>query len=277
VNFADISSSVTIPVFLLPLRPNKKHMAKGNIIFGIRPVIEAIKSGKEIDRILLQSTLGSHETIRELKQLARETDIPIQYVPLEKLNKVTFKNHQGVVAYVSEITYQSLQNVLPTIYEKGEDPLILILDRITDVRNFGAIARTAECAGVHAIVIPLKGSAQINMDAVKTSAGALYNINVCREENLKTAIDLMKSSGIEIISCSEKAMPTDRQGSEIYYKADFKKPLAIILGSEENGISPEYLKLSDVTIHIPMAGNTASLNVSVAAGIILFEALKQRT
>lgn len=243
---------------------------KENIIFGIHPVIEAIKSGKEIDRILLQSTLGSHETIRELKQIARATDIPIQYVPLEKLNKVTFKNHQGVIAYISEITYQPLQNVLPAIYEKGEDPIILILDRITDVRNFGAIARTAECAGVHAIVIPVKGSAQINMDAVKTSAGALYNIPVCREENLKTAIDLIKSSGIQIISCSEK-------GSEVYYKADYKKPLALILGSEEDGISPEYLKLSDVTVHIPMSGNTASLNVSVAVGILLFEAHKQRT
>ncbi|HNW99120.1 MAG TPA: 23S rRNA (guanosine(2251)-2'-O)-methyltransferase RlmB [Bacteroidales bacterium] len=243
---------------------------KDNIIFGIRPVIEAIKSGKEIDRILLQSTLGSHETIRELKQVAREMDIPIQYVPMEKLNKVTFKNHQGVIAYVSEITYQPLQNILPGIYEKGEDPFILILDRITDVRNFGAIARTAECAGVHAIVIPLKGTAQINMDAVKTSAGALYNIPVCREENLKNAIDFMKASGIEIIACSEK-------GDKTYHSLDYKKPVAIILGSEEDGISPEYLKKSDHSVHIPMTGTTASLNVSVATGIILFEALKQRT
>ncbi|MFH0865421.1 MAG: 23S rRNA (guanosine(2251)-2'-O)-methyltransferase RlmB, partial [Bacteroidota bacterium] len=185
--------------------------------------------------------------------------------------------HQGVIAFVSEITYQLLQNILPSVYEKGEDPLILILDRITDVRNFGAIARTAECAGVHAIVIPVRGSAQINMDAVKTSAGALYNIPVCREENLINTISLIKSSGIEIISCSEKAMPTGRQGSEAYYKADYKKPLAIILGSEENGISPEYIKLSDAAVHIPMQGNTPSLNVSVASGIILFEALKQRT
>lgn len=243
---------------------------KENIIFGIHPVIEAIKAGKEIDRILLQSTLGSHETIRELKRVAREVDIPIQYVPLEKLNKVTFKNHQGVIAFVSEITYQPLQNILPSIYEKGEDPFLLILDRITDVRNFGAIARTAECAGIHAIVIPVKGSARINMDAVKTSAGALYNIPVCREENLKTAIDLIKSSGIEIISCTEK-------GTAAYFQTDYKKPVAIILGSEEDGISQEYLNRSDVKVHIPMAGNTASLNVSVAAGIILFEALKQRS
>lgn len=243
---------------------------KENIIFGIHPVIEAIKAGKEIDRILLQSTLGSHETIRELKRVAREVDVPIQYVPMEKLNKVTMKNHQGVIAFVSEITYQPLQNILPSIYEKGEDPFILILDRITDVRNFGAIARTAECAGVHAMVIPVKGSARINMDAVKTSAGALYNIPVCREENLKTAIDLIRSSGIEIISCTEK-------GDAVYHKTDFRKPIAIILGSEEDGISNEYLKLSDRIMHIPMAGSTASLNVSVAAGIILFEALKQRT
>lgn len=242
---------------------------KENIIFGIHPVIEALKSGKEIDRILLQSTLGSHETIRELKKIAREVDIPIQYVPIEKLNKVTFKNHQGVIAYISEITYQPLQNILPAIFEKAEDPLILILDRITDVRNFGAIARTAECAGVHAIVIPVRGSARINMDAVKTSAGALYNIPVCREENLKDAIDLIKSSGIEIISCTEK-------GEKEYYNADYTKPLAIILGSEEDGISAEYLKKSDTTVYIPMAGNTASLNVSVASGVILFEALKQR-
>jgi 23S rRNA (guanosine2251-2'-O)-methyltransferase len=248
----------------------KKKMAKENIIFGIWPVIEAIKAGKEIDRIMLQSTLGSHETIRELKKIARETDVPIQYVPLEKLNKVTQKNHQGVVAFVSEITYQPLQNILPSIYEKGEDPFILVLDRITDVRNFGAIARAAECAGVHAIVIPVKGSARINMDAVKTSAGALYNIPVCREENLKTALDLIKTSGIEIISCTEK-------GTASYFNTDYKKPLAIILGSEEDGISKEYISMSDKTIHIPMAGSTASLNVSVAAGIILFEVLKQRT
>jgi 23S rRNA (guanosine2251-2'-O)-methyltransferase len=250
------------------VNPYKKHVSKENIIFGIRPVIEAIKAGKEIDRILIQNGLKG-ETSWELKKLISELQIPSQYVPLEKLNKVTQKNHQGVICFVSEISYQPLENLLPMIFEKGEDPLLLILDRITDVRNFGAITRTAECAGVNAIIIPSKGSARINADAVKTSAGALYKIPICREDNLKQTIEFIKASGIEIITCTEKA-------TEPYHSISYNKPVAIIIGSEEDGISPEYLKRADKTVMIPLKGEIESLNVSVAAGIILFEAVKQR-
>jgi 23S rRNA (guanosine2251-2'-O)-methyltransferase len=243
-------------------------MSKENIIFGIRPVIEAIKSGKEIDRVLIQNGLKS-ESSWELRKLTGELQIPMQYVPLEKLNKITMKNHQGVICFISEISYQPLENVLPMIFEKGKNPLLLILDRITDVRNFGAITRTAECAQVDAIVLPSKGSARINADAVKTSAGAIYKIPICREENLKKAIDYIKASGIEVIACTEKS-------DKAYYSEDYSGPCAIILGSEEDGISPEYLKKADRTVSIPLSGEIESLNVSVAAGIILFEAVKQR-
>ncbi len=244
-------------------------MSKENIIFGIRPVIEAIKAGKEIDRILIQNGLKS-ENSWELKKLIGELNIPVQYVPLEKLNKVTQKNHQGIICFISEISYQPLENILPMIFEKGRNPLLLILDRITDVRNFGAITRTAECAGVDAIIIPSKGSARINADAVKTSAGAIYKIPICREDNLKNSIEFIKDSGIEIIACTEKA-------TESYSDISYDKPCAIILGSEDDGISPEYLKRADKKTRIPLSGEIESLNVSVAAGIILFEAVKQRS
>lgn len=231
-------------------------------------MIEAIKAGKEIDRVLMQNGLKS-ENSWELKKLIAELNIPVQYVPIDKLNRVTFKNHQGVICYISEVAYQPLENILPMIFEKGENPFLLICDRITDVRNFGAIARTAECAGVHAIIIPSKGAARINADTVKTSAGAIYKIPVCREDNLKNTIDFLKESGIEIIACTEKATVP-------YHSIDYNKPIAIIMGSEEDGISQEYLKKSDKTILIPLQGETESLNVSVAAGIILFEAVKQK-
>jgi 23S rRNA (guanosine2251-2'-O)-methyltransferase len=255
-------------IFLLHLSTNTKTVSKENIIFGIWPVIEAIKAGKEIDRVLIQTGLKS-ESSWELKKLTADLQIPVQYVPIEKLNKITHKNHQGIICFISEVAYQPLENVLPMIYEKGETPLILILDRITDVRNFGAICRTAECAGVHAIVIPSKGAARINADAVKASAGAIYKIPICREDNLKNTIDFIKESGIEIIACTEKT-------EENYYSANFCKPVAIIMGSEEDGISAEYLKKSDVKIRIPLSGEIESLNVSVAAGVVLFEAVKQR-
>lgn len=243
-------------------------MNKENLIFGIRPVIEAIKAGKEIEKILIQNGLKG-DNFWELKKLINEVQLPFQYVPLEKLNKISHKNHQGIICYVSEIAYQPLEQLLPMIFERGKDPLLLILDRITDVRNFGAITRTAECAGVDAIIIPTKGGARINADAVKTSAGALYKIPICREENLKIALDLIKNSGIEIIACTEKSTTP-------YHSISYNKPVAIILGSEEDGISHEYLKKADQTVAIPLKGETESLNVSVATGIILFEAVKQR-
>ena len=243
-------------------------MKQKDIIYGIRPLIEALKAGKEIDKLLFQTGLKG-PMFYELKELVNQMEIPFQYVPMEKLNKLTYQNHQGVVGYISSVTYQKVEDIIQNVFDKGDVPLILILDRITDVRNFGAIARTAECAGVHAIVIPSKGAARINEDSVKTSAGALHKIPVCRDENLKVTIDYLKNSGLQIVSCTEK---TDR----LVYDADYSIPTAIILGSEEDGISQEYLKKSDKLVKIPIVGEIESLNVSVACGIILFEAVKQR-
>lgn len=237
-------------------------------IYGIRPVIEAISAGKAIDRILIQNGLQG-DTIRELKLLIKECDLPYQFVPVEKLNNITQKNHQGVICFISPIRYQPLQHIIPAIYEAGKIPLLLILDRITDVRNFGAIARSAECAGVDAIIISDKGTVRITSDAIKTSAGALYNIPVCRESNLKTTIQYLKECGMSILACTEK-------GNQPYSNTDMTMPLVIILGSEEDGISSEYLKLSDAETFIPMHGQIGSLNVSVAAGVLLFEANRQR-
>ena len=241
---------------------------KTNFIFGIRPTIEAIKAGKEIDKVLIQNG-SSGPLIKELTTAMREHAVPFQYVPPEKLNRMSKQNHQGVIAYMSSVEYSKIENIVPGIFERGETPLILVLDRITDVRNFGAISRSAECAGVHAIVIPARGAAQINADAVKTSAGALHKIPVCRSENLKDTLLFLKNSGLEIIAITEKA-------KEYYYNTNLTTPCAIILGSEENGISGEYLQRSDKQIRIPMLGEIASLNVSVATGIILYEAVRQR-
>lgn len=239
-----------------------------NIIFGIRAVIEAIHAEKNIDKILLQKGL-SNDLFNQLKQALRGKEIPYQFVPPEKIKRLTDKNHQGVVAFIAEVVYYDMEELLAQTFEKGKTPLVLMLDRVTDVRNFGAIARSAECAGVDFIVIPSRGAAQINGDAIKTSAGALHRLPVCREDNLKTTIERLKESGLQIVACHEK---TD----QLIYDADFKKPTAIIMGSEEDGISGEYLKRSDFQVKIPMHGNIASLNVSVATGIVLFEAVHQR-
>ena len=243
-------------------------MEEQNLIFGTRAVIEAISAGKDIEKILVQKGL-SNELYNQLRQALKGNTVPIQFVPPEKLKRITEKNHQGVLAYLTEITYYEVEDLLTRVFEKGKTPLVLMLDRITDVRNFGAIARTAECAGVDFIIIPSRGAAQINGDAIKTSAGALHRLKVCREDNLKTIIEFLKESGLQIIACHEK---TD----SLIYDADFTKPTALIMGSEENGISNEYLKRSDMQVKIPMTGKIASLNVSVATGIVLFEAVKQR-
>jgi 23S rRNA (guanosine2251-2'-O)-methyltransferase len=221
-----------------------------------------------MERIFIQQGLNN-PLINELKTLLKKNEIIYQAVPVEKLNRLTRSNHQGVVSYISEVIYYKIDDLVPQIFEEGRTPLLLILDRITDVRNFGAIARTAECAGVDAIVIPAKGAAQINSDAVKTSAGALHRIKVCRENNLKDVIEFLKQSGITIIGCTEKT-------EDIIYSIDSSLPLAIIMGSEEDGISGEYLKRCDMKVKIPMSGKISSLNVSVATGIILYEVMRQR-
>jgi 23S rRNA (guanosine2251-2'-O)-methyltransferase len=237
-------------------------------IFGIRAIEEAIKSGKEIDKIFIRKGL-SGDLFQAFFTLVRENNVPFQYVPPEKLDRITRKNHQGVIAFLSSITYQNIESIIPTLYEEGKTPFILILDGITDVRNMGAIARSAECSGAHAIIIPEKGSAQINADAIKTSAGALHHIPVCRVKSLSAALKFLKESGLFVAAATEKA-------NEIYFHTDFNKPLAIILGSEESGISDELLKRSDVLIKIPLLGNIGSLNVSAAASAIVFEIVRQR-
>lgn len=241
---------------------------RNTMLFGIRPLIEAIRSGKELDKIFIQNQLTG-DLAPELKALLKEKNIPFQYVPPEKLNRLTSKNHQGVVAFLATVSYQSIETILPGVFEQGKTPLVLVLDRITDVRNFGAISRTAECAGVDAIVIPSRGAAQINGDAMKTSAGALNKIAVCREDNLKHTIDFLKESGLQIVGCTEKAQ-------DFHYAADLTVPTAIIMGSEEDGISGEYLKRCDKQIKIPLLGEIESLNVSVATGVVLYEVIRQR-
>ncbi len=240
------------------------------MLFGLRPIIEAMLAGKGLEKIFLQKT-AKNPTVDELLELAKRSDVPVSMVPIEKLNKLTRKNHQGAVAYSSAITYAPLQEIVTSLFEKGKNPLLLILDRITDVRNFGSIARNAECLGVDAIVIPSRGGAQINADALKTSAGALHLVPVCREPNLKETIEYLQNSGIQIVACTEK---TDDNLTDD--KVDMVGPTAIIMGSEEDGISPEYLKKADARLRIPLLGQIGSLNVSVATGIILYEAMSQR-
>ena len=239
-----------------------------DIIFGTRSVIESIQAGKTLDKLLIQKNLAN-DLIKELVQLCKARNIRFSKVPVEAINRVTRKNHQGVVGFISIVHYASLENVVAGTYEKGETPLLLILDRITDIRNFGAIARSAECAGVHSIVIPTKGSAAINSDAMKTSAGALNYLPICREDNLETSIRYLQDSGIQVVACTEKT-------ESLLYSAHFSQPTAIILGSEENGISPKYLKMVDAKVAIPMAGQIQSLNVAVSAGIAIYEAIRQR-
>jgi 23S rRNA (guanosine2251-2'-O)-methyltransferase len=238
------------------------------IIFGTRPIIEALSAEKEIEKILIQrGTTGPQ--ITEIIGLANDFNVPYQIVPVEKLNTITPKNHQGVIAFMSAISYGSLDNIISSCYEQGKLPLLIITDHITDVRNFGALARTAECAGVDAIIIPSKGNAQINSDAVKTSAGALTYIPICREDNLLKTVKYLQDSGISIVGCTEKAV-------KYIYEADYTKPTAIVMGSEETGISDEILRIADEVVKIPMNGKIGSLNVSVSAGIIVYEAIRQR-
>tara|TARA_B100001250_G_C19557654_1_gene681893 strand:- start:18 stop:776 length:759 start_codon:yes stop_codon:yes gene_type:complete len=239
-----------------------------NYIFGIRAIIEAIKSAKTIDKLFIQKGLHN-DLFTELWKLVRLKRINYKHVPLEKINRLTKKNHQGVVAFISPIDFHNIEDIIPTLYEEGTPPLILVLDRITDIRNFGAIARTAECAGVDAILIPEQNAAAINADAIKTSAGALHKIIVCRTWNLKLALQFMKDSGIQLVACTERTQDN-------MYKSDYTSPTAIIIGSEENGISTELLKMTDTKAKIPIYGKISSLNVSVASGIILYEVIRQR-
>jgi 23S rRNA (guanosine2251-2'-O)-methyltransferase len=238
-------------------------------IFGLRAVIEAIKAGKQIDRLLIKQGLQGalyHELMTEV----RAHNIVYQIVPLERIELVTRKNHQGVLAWLSVIEFQYIANLLPMIYEKGDDPLIIALDGVSDVRNFGAIVRTAECMGAHGIIIPEKGSARITADAVKTSAGALHSFPVCREKSIVRSIEFLKDSGLKVICAAEKS-------GTIASDTPLTGPAVLILGSEDKGISRELIAMSDQQIRIPMTGTIGSLNVSVAAGILMYEIVRQRS
>ena len=243
-------------------------MEKDNIIFGVRPVIEAINAGKEIDKLYIQRDIKG-SGLSELRNAVKKSKIAFSHVPVQKINRHTSGNHQGVLAFISPIELSDVELVIPTLFENGKTPFILVLDKLTDVRNFGAIARTAECAGVDAIVIPKRESAQINADAIKTSAGALHNIPVCKVNNLTDTVMFLQASGLKIVGCTEKTEQT-------IYDVEYNPPIAIVMGSEDKGISNQILKLCDAKAKIPMSGEISSLNVSVAAGIILYEAVKQR-
>lgn len=243
-------------------------MERNEFIFGIRAVMEAIEAGKQIDKIFIKKDL-SGELATELLELVRRHRIVTQRVPVQRIDKITRKNHQGVVAILSAITYHRLDHLVPALYEDGVLPFIVVLDGITDVRNFGAIARTCECAGVDAIVIPEHGSVSVQADAVKTSAGALLHMPVCRERNTVSAVRLLKDSGYKVVAVTEKA--------DINYTlTDYTYPVALVMGSEDTGISDEVIKLCDTFVSIPMFGHIGSLNVSVAAGVLMYEVVRQR-
>ena len=241
---------------------------KNEMIFGIRAVIEAIQAGKEIDKILIKKDMQG-ELAKELFAVLKQTFIPAQRVPVERIDRITRKNHQGVVAFISPITYQRTEDLVPFLFEQGKNPLFILLDGITDVRNFGAIARTCECAGADAIIIPSKNSVSVNADAIKTSAGALHTLPVCRENNLTHTIRFLKESGFKIIAATEK-------GDNNYTEADYKAPTCIIMGAEDKGVSQTHLSLCDEWVKIPLYGKIESLNVSAAAAVMLFEVVRQR-
>lgn len=237
-------------------------------IFGLRAVAEAIEAGQTIDKLLVRKELRS-EMVDELLALARENSVPVQRVPIERLDRITRKNHQGVVAMMAAIDYCTVEQLVPMLFDNGDNPFIVVLDGITDVRNFGAIARTCECAGVNAVVIPERGSVSVNADAVKTSAGALNYLPVCREHDLVRAIRYLRNSGLRIVGTSDR-------NAVRYTQADYTGPVALVLGSEDDGISPQVMRMCDDCVAIPEFGNIHSLNVSVAAGIMTYEVVRQR-
>lgn len=244
-------------------------MDTSDYIFGIRPVIEAIVAGKEIDKIFIRKDLQGDLASELNETLRSRRDIVVQRVPAERLNRITRKNHQGVIALLSAVSYVRLDNLVPQLYEEGRLPFLIALDGVTDVRNFGAIARTAECVGADALIIPQRGSVSVGGDAVKTSAGALNYLPVCRERNLAGALRFLKSAGYETVAVSEKA-------DYNYTKGDYTKPIVLVMGAEDVGISPEVMSECNVRVSMPMFGHIGSLNVSVAAGVMMYEVVRQR-
>lgn len=239
-----------------------------DFIFGIHPVLEALRSEKVFDKILIQEGLRNPDVAR-IKEFTKERAISRLTVHKQRLNKITTRNHQGVIGFLSPIEFVKIERLLPPLLDRGIAPFVLVLDKISDVRNFGAIVRTAECAGVDAVIIPKKGAAQINADAVKTSAGALYNIPVCKSGNIRSTGEFLKANGLKLVAATAR-------GAEEYTRIDYTGPLALVMGSEDKGVSFDLLGIADNKAHIPVTGSVGSLNVSVAAGILLFEALRQR-
>lgn len=244
-------------------------LEKNDYIYGIRAVIEAAEAGKEFDKVLISNTLQS-ALAPELMTALKSHGILIQKVPVEKIDRITRRNHQGVLAILSAVSYCSLATLVPTLFEEGKTPLIVMLDGVTDVRNFGAIARTCECAGVDAMVIARRGGASVTADAMKTSAGALAYLPICRENSIINAVKFLRDCGFQIVAATEK--------SDIpYTRADFTLPTAIVMGAEDTGISEDVLRFSTARVAIPERGHISSLNVSVAAGVMIYEAVRQRT
>ena len=241
---------------------------KSEMIFGVRAVIEAIQAGKEIDKILVKKDIQS-DLSKELFAALKGLLIPVQRVPVERINRITRKNHQGVVAFISSVTYQKTEDLVPFLFEQGKNPFFVMLDGVTDVRNFGAIARTCECAGVDAIVIPSRGSVTVNADAIKTSAGALHVLSVCKEKSITEAIRFLQASGVKVYAASEKAF-------ENYTAIKYDGPVAIVMGAEDTGVSMDNLRICDSMVKIPQFGTIGSLNVSVASSILIYEVVRQR-
>ncbi|NHN26049.1 23S rRNA (guanosine(2251)-2'-O)-methyltransferase RlmB [Flavobacterium jejuense] len=243
-------------------------MEKENQIFGIRAIIEAIQAGKEIDKVFIQKE-NQGELMQELMKAMKKNNINFSYVPVEKLNRLTSKNHQGAVATISPVSFHDLETMITNVVESGKNPLFLILDQLSDARNFGAIIRTAECTGVNGIIVQKQGSAPVNGDTVKTSAGAVFNVPICKVEHIKDAIYYLQASGIQTIAATEKTENT-------IYDINFTEPIAIIMGSEDRGVNPSVLKIVDQKAKLPMFGTIESLNVSVACGAFLYEVVRQR-
>ena len=248
-------------------RTYRKAEKEEDFIFGVRAVIEAVQADRDINKILILKGINK-DLFQELREALTGKNYQIQYVPIQKLDRVTDKNHQGVIAYVAPVTYQNIEKLVDDLLEKGEKPGILVLDRITDVRNFGAIARTAECQGIHAILIPSKGSAMVTADAIKTSAGALNRIPVCKTDSLKDSLFYLQQSGLRLVACTEKSRVP-------MYEVNLRGAVAIVLGSEEDGITSDLINMCDISARIPMRGEIASLNVGVTAGMVLYEKLRQ--
>jgi 23S rRNA (guanosine2251-2'-O)-methyltransferase len=241
---------------------------ESEMIFGTRAVIEAVQAGKEVDKILMRRDL-QNDLSRELFNIVKTTSIPVQRVPQEKLDRLTRKNHQGVIAFISAVIYQKLEDIVPFLYEEGKNPFVVLLDGVTDVRNFGAIARTCECAGVDALVIPARNSVSVNADAVKTSAGALLSLPVCKESGIPEAIRFLKNCGYKVVAATERAVIE-------YTQIDYTTPVALVMGGEDTGVSSENLRICDEMVKIPISGSIASLNVSAATAILIYEAVRQR-